>query len=157
MDKRISVLCIMQKYLPILRKINGWTTEELGKRIGVTKQTISNLENRKVVMTKTQYLALRTVFEYEIRVIDENMVLKRVMAILFYDDAKLSAETEEQLYEALENLSAAATGGIRGNQLAMLATTLLSPLKLPSGVNVNLDLKTPPYGWVSEIIQQEEA
>lgn len=157
MDKRISVLCIMQKYLPILRKINGWTTEELGKRIGVTKQTISNLENRKVVMTKTQYLALRTVFEYEIRVVDDNMVLKRVMAILFYDDAKLSTETEEQLYEALENLSAAATGGIRGNQLAMLATTLLSPLKLPSGVNVNLDLKAPPYEWVSEIIQQEEA
>lgn len=82
MDKRISVLCIMQKYLPILRKINGWTTEELGKRIGVTKQTISNLENRKVVMTKTQYLALRTVFEYEMRVVDENMVLKRVIVCL---------------------------------------------------------------------------
>lgn len=157
MDKRISVLSIMQKYLPILRKINRWTTEDLGKRIGVTKQTISNLENRKVVMTKTQYLALRTVFEYEIRFVDENIVLKRVMVILFYDDSQLSEEKEQQLYEALDNLSAAATGGIRGNQLAMLATTLLSPLKLSSGVNVNLDLKAPPYGWVSEIIQQEEA
>lgn len=157
MDKRISVLSIMQKYLPILRKINGWTTEDLGKRIGVTKQTISNLENRKVVMTKTQYLALRTVFEYEIRFVDENTVLKRVMAILFDDDSRLSDEKEQQLYEALDNLSAAATGGIRGSQLTMLATTLLSPLKLSSGVNVNLDLKAPPYGWVSEIIQQEEA
>lgn len=157
MDRRISVLSIMQKYLPILRKINGWTTEDLGRRIGVTKQTISNLENRKVVMTKTQYLALRTVFEYEIHVVDKNMVLKRVMAILFYDDSQLSVEKEQQLYEALDNLSAAATGGIHGSQLTMLATTLLSPLKLSSGINVNLDLKNPSYEWVSEIIQQEEA
>ena len=52
MDKRISVLSIMQKYLPILRKINGWTTEDLGKRVGVTKQTIDNVSNYFVISIK---------------------------------------------------------------------------------------------------------
>ena len=62
-DKEIEKL---QTNLQAIRKVAGWTTEELGEQIGVTKQTISNLENRKTKMTKTQYIALRTVIDYEI-------------------------------------------------------------------------------------------
>ena len=49
-----SSIGVMQKHLQVLRKISGWTAEDLGQRLGVTKQTISNLENRKVDMTKAQ-------------------------------------------------------------------------------------------------------
>jgi len=42
----------LQKYLPMLRKLYGWTMEQLGDRIGVTKQTISNLEHDNPKMTK---------------------------------------------------------------------------------------------------------
>lgn len=57
----------LQENLFALRRIAGWTMEELGKKIGVTKQTISNLEssNKKAYMTLTQYLAIRSVLDYE--------------------------------------------------------------------------------------------
>lgn len=149
-----NVINTMQKYLIILRKIAGWTTEDLGKRIGVTKQTISNLENNKVFMTKTQYLALRTIFEYEIRVVNDNAVLKRVITVLFYDKVIYSIEREQQIYEAMENIAAAASGGISGSQLSMMTTTLLAPLKLPGGLGMNTDLIEAPYEWVGETMEE---
>lgn len=149
-----DVINIMQKYLIILRKIAGWTMEDLGRCIGVTKQTISNLENNKVSMTKTQYLALRTIFEYEIRVVDDNIVLKRVMSILFYDKVIYGIEKERQIYEAMENIAAAASGGISGSQLSMMAVTLLAPLKLPGGIGMGTDLTESPYEWVGETMEE---
>lgn len=38
---------IMQDNLCDLRKIAGWTAETLAGKLGITKQTISNLENQK--------------------------------------------------------------------------------------------------------------
>ena len=55
-----------QDNLGIIRKVAGWTTQELADEIGVARQTVSNLETGKTPMTKLQYLALRTVFNAEI-------------------------------------------------------------------------------------------
>ena len=148
---------VMQRYLPSLRKIAGWTAEDLGKRLGVTKQTISNLENKKVNMTKIQYIALRVIFENEIRNIATNATLKRAICILFYNDAVYTEKKESEIFQALESLAAAASGGISGNQLTLLSTTVLAPLRLNVGVNADMDLKrTEPYGWVQELTNVEE-
>lgn len=37
----------MQNNLPEICKLLGWSASALGNKIGVTKQTISNLENKK--------------------------------------------------------------------------------------------------------------
>lgn len=66
MNKEQATIRRLQENLFILRKICGWTTQELGDRIGLTKQTISNLENGKSTMTKLQYIGLRTIFQNEI-------------------------------------------------------------------------------------------
>lgn len=148
---------VMQRYLPSLRKIAGWTAEELGKRLGVTKQTISNLENKKVNMTKMQYIALRVIFENEIRNVATNATLKRAICILFYNDAVYTEKKESEIFQALESLAAAASGGISGNQLTLLSTTVLAPLRLNIGVNADIDLKRiEPYGWVQELTNVEE-
>lgn len=148
---------VMQRYLPSLRKIAGWTAEDLGKRLGVTKQTISNLENKKVNMTKIQYIALRVIFENEIRNVATNATLKRAICILFYNDAVYTEKKESEIFQALESLAAAASGGISGNQLTLLSTTVLAPLRLNVGVNADMDLKrTEPYGWVQELTSVEE-
>ena len=158
MKKGDQVINVMQKYLQILRKVNGWTAEEMGNRLGVTKQTISNLENGKVCMTKTQYIALRTIFENEIRNVDNNLALKRIMCILFYDETKFGEAKEQQIYQAMETVAAAAYGGITGSQLALLATTVLAPLKLASGINIDMDLKSEtPYKWVEILADEEDA
>ncbi len=55
-----------QENLGALRKVAGWTTQQLANELGVARQTISNLETARSPMTKLQYLALRTVFSAEI-------------------------------------------------------------------------------------------
>lgn len=156
MRSQIDSISTMQKYLQILRKINGWTAERLGQKLGVTKQTISNLENSKVAMTRTQYIALRTIFEYEIREIGTNDALKKVMCILFYCNINCVGEDAHYIYETLENIAAAAFGGISGLQLTLLSSTLLSAINPFNGVNVNYMLKSAsPYAWLEEITQQE--
>lgn len=56
----------LQDNLALIRKAGGWSAEEFGDMIGVTKQTISNLENKKTPLSKTQYIAIRAVLDYEI-------------------------------------------------------------------------------------------
>lgn len=43
----------LQNSLQLIRQAGGWSAEEFGEMIGVTKQTISNLENKKTIMSKT--------------------------------------------------------------------------------------------------------
>ena len=50
-SQRNAQIACLQKNLSAVRKIAGWTSEQLGEKIGVTKQTISNLENEKTKMT----------------------------------------------------------------------------------------------------------
>ena len=56
----------MQENLLLIRQVAGWTAESLGERIGVTRQTINNIENGRNKLTKTLYIALRYVLEQEI-------------------------------------------------------------------------------------------
>ncbi len=56
----------LQDNLSIIRNAGGWSSETFGDMIGVTKQTISNLEKNTIAMSKTQYIAIRAVLDYEI-------------------------------------------------------------------------------------------
>lgn len=71
----------LSQYLSILRKVAGWSTEELSSKLGVTKQTINNIEyfdvdpsnmENKVdppstyKMSYQMYYMLRCIFEREI-------------------------------------------------------------------------------------------
>lgn len=56
----------LQDSLLLIREAGGWSAEEFGDMIGVTKQTIRNIENKKTAMSKTQYIAIRSVLDYEL-------------------------------------------------------------------------------------------
>ena len=45
-----------QENLGPIRKVAGWTTQQLADELGVARQTVSNLETGKSPMTKLQYL-----------------------------------------------------------------------------------------------------
>ena len=72
----------LQDNLSSLRKLAGWTAEELGNQLGVTKQTISNLETKKTQMNRMQYIAIRAVFEKRCYELGENQILKQAIDIL---------------------------------------------------------------------------
>lgn len=91
----------LQKYLPLIRSTAGWTAEELGNKIGVTKQTISNLENQKTRMSKIQYLAIQMVISQKIATTQDDLTLAKVMRLVMDTD-------EEQIinYDAIPQVIA---------------------------------------------------
>lgn len=47
------------KDLKLIRHILGWSCKDLGEKLGVTKQTISNLETGRVQLSKPYILAIK--------------------------------------------------------------------------------------------------
>lgn len=101
----------LQQNLSSIRKIAGWTAEMLGDKIGVTKQTISNLENHKTPMNFTQYIAIRSVLDYEIENNKENEVLHKVVMLLLESDDELDEDDYSKVSEVVGTVAATAVGG----------------------------------------------
>ncbi len=73
----------LQDNLLIIRRAVGWTAEEFGERIGVTRQTINNLEAKRNKLNKTQYIAIRAVLDAEMAESPEDTeMLKCLLDIL---------------------------------------------------------------------------
>ena len=117
----------LQQNLSSIRKIAGWTSEVLGEKIGVTKQTISNLENNKSPMTFTQYIAIRTAIDCEIESNKENEVLPKVVAILL-DNYELDDENYSRVKEVAETVAASAVGGTPTVKLDKVFDVLVASL-----------------------------
>ncbi|AIQ62435.1 transcriptional regulator [Paenibacillus stellifer] len=124
-NKQTAQIACLQSNLSAIRKIAGWTSEQLGDRIGVTKQTISNLENGKTQMTLTQYIAIRSVIDFEIQTNKENTVLPQVVEILLNRDEEYTDEEREKISEMVQTIAATASGGISGKALAAVSAGLL--------------------------------
>ena len=95
-DEKVKIL---QANLSAIRSIADWTAEDLGQKIGVSKQTISNLENsdgRSNVMSPTQYIAIRAIIDDEIGS-SPNPILGEAMKRLF--DEKQERGHEDNLNE----------------------------------------------------------
>ncbi len=82
-DEEKSPQELLPKYLPVIRSCLGWTADELAKRIGVARTTISAFE--KVgkddgTLDLMPYLAIRKVLDDEIaKCPDETEVLAAVL------------------------------------------------------------------------------
>lgn len=61
MDKKQQ----LQNHLSLIRSCAGWTAEALGKKLGVSRSMISNIEQGRE-LTQMQYLAIRKVLDDEI-------------------------------------------------------------------------------------------
>ena len=120
----------LQNNLFALRRIAGWTMEELGDRIGVTKQTISNLENpnKKSTMTLTQYLAIRSVLDYEAaqRLEKDNTDILLLLAIRKVLDEDLDEDALAEAEDDVALVASAVAGGTSSEKVQKLATEKLS-------------------------------
>lgn len=99
-ERKISRL---QKYLSALRKIAGWSAEDLGNFIGVTRQTIVNLENSSVKMSKLHYIAIRAVFDAEARESGNETLQKSLAAFIDRDD--IPDTSRDELRDAVNEIS----------------------------------------------------
>lgn len=88
----------MQEHLLLIRRTVGWTAEEFGERIGVTRQTINNIESGRNRLTKTQYIAMRSVLDAEMAQSPEDTKMLRILLEILVDNpSKYSKADREKL------------------------------------------------------------
>jgi len=88
----------MQQNLLLIRRTVGWTAEEFGEKIGVTRQTINNIESGRNKLTKTQYIAMRSVLDAEIiQSPQDTEMLKVLLDVLVDSPEKYSDEDAEAM------------------------------------------------------------
>lgn len=75
----------MQENLLLIRRTVGWTAEEFGEKIGVTRQTINNIESGRNKLTKTQYIAMRSVLDAEMVQKPEDTEMLKVLLDVLVD------------------------------------------------------------------------
>ena len=105
MDEKVILL---QKNLALIRTCAGWSAAELGEKLDVSRQMVSNLETGRNKMTQMQYLAIRQVLAEEIEKSaskDDTQMLKDVIRVLV-DEPKRFSEEQRTLVLADANLLA---------------------------------------------------
>ena len=147
---------IMQDNLCDLRKIAGWTAETLAGKLGITKQTISNLENQKVKLSRIQYIAIRSVFECEMASNPNNTTLRKVMGVLFQAMPPVYATYKEDVRTAMLSIASIAAAGLEGMQLHSSATALLAPLGKAASQITSTHLGEPSLRWLQEALNSPD-
>ena len=114
-DERLVYVNRLQGNLSTIRKMAGWSAEALGQKIGLSKQSISKLETGKSLMTIAQYIAIRTMFDFEIQNNPETgPVLAQVLKMLI-DDPALPDDQDDSNED---NTSSVGTTAIPASPLA---------------------------------------
>lgn len=91
----------------LIRKSIGWTAEELGNRIEVSRQTIMNIEKDKKITTPI-YMAIRTEFESEIDLHPTETEMLKVALDAFVDNPeKYKPEEIEEIEKEITFLAPA--------------------------------------------------
>ncbi len=87
----------MQNNLALIRDIAGWTTRDLAQKIGVSKKTISDLEDNKIAMTAEQYSLIKKEIDNETVNNKNNENLSQVIHVLFDENSGNSGVGEKTL------------------------------------------------------------
>lgn len=126
-EDRISLL---QDSLKIIRQLCKWRLEDFGQRIGVTKQTMSRLERKSVVMSRTMYIAIRAVLEEELAE-NDNDILRRAIPLLLREGSegeKLTDTEYAEIKKAIEAVAVASSGNADMGTLRSILTGAISAI-----------------------------
>ena len=156
-DKLKIEMQIMQDNLSDLRKIAGWTAEVLAGKLGITKQTISNIENQKVKISTIQYIAIRSVLECEIASNQSNTTLRKVMGVLFQAMPPIYTSRREDIRAAMISIASISAAGLSGLQLHSSATALLAPLGSAAVQMSNTHTGEPSLKWLQWHLNSSES
>ena len=96
MDPKVERL---QNHLALIRTSAGWSTTELGEKLGVSRQMISNIESGRNKMTMMQYRAIRHALNEEINTSNENdtRMLEDVILVLVDEPDSFTDEQRTQV------------------------------------------------------------
>ena len=86
----------LQEHMLLIRRAVGWTAEEFCRRIGVTRQTVNNLEAKRNKLTKAQYIAIRSSLDVEIRQHPDDTEMLRLIMDVFVDHPDRYSEKDRE-------------------------------------------------------------
>ena len=119
---------ILQDNLKSIREILNWTSADLGDLIGVTKQTISNLETKNSKLTKLHYIAIRTVVDFEIEKLkstDSDRAERACMLLEVLSKAEEENLDFDEISQASKLIVSSTSAMIAGKIIATLIPLLL--------------------------------
>ena len=119
---------ILQDNLKSIREILNWTSADLGDLIGVTKQTISNLETKNSKLTKLHYIAIRTVVDFEIEKLksaDSDRAERAEMLLEVLSKAEEENLDFDEISQASKLIVSSKSAAIAGKIIGALVPILL--------------------------------
>lgn len=105
--KKMIQIVRLQENLSSIRRIAGWTAEDLGDMLGVSKQNISNLENGNTNLSQAQYIAIRHLIDYKAEQNPKNPALIRIVGLLI-DRTELRGQDYKSMMSTAKNIAGAA-------------------------------------------------
>lgn len=150
----------LQDNLLLIRRAAGWTAEEFGEKIGVTRQTINNLEAKRNKLNKTQYIAMRAVIEAEMaKTPEETEMLGCILEVFVDNPENYNEKDKEELLAKANMLTPSILAGttsrkavskeLMGAAGAMgLAVVMVNPVVAVGAAVAG--------GWLAKILKEKE-
>lgn len=148
-----------QDNLLLIRRTVGWTAEEFGERIGVTRQTINNLEAKRSTLNKTQYIAMRAVLDAEMaRVPEETEMLGCLLDVFVDNPDKYNEEVKKELLIKANMLTPSILAGTTSRKdVSKEIMSIAGAMGLVVGMALPLLRATISVSsWLTEIIKDKE-
>ncbi|SEK18704.1 Helix-turn-helix [Pseudobutyrivibrio ruminis] len=135
----------LQKNLKLIRKVGGWTATDFARLVGITRPTLSKIEKSDdLVMTRTQYIAIRKLLDHEI-IENKNELLDIVVRVLV--DGEDVDEADRKRVEDL--IKGAKKGGVDGETIAIAVAGIV-------GLTVAALLASTTKDWFSNLIDTDK-
>lgn len=86
----------LEKQLLLIRRSLGWSATVLGDKLGVSRQTVNNIESGRTHMSKTEYLLLRRVLDDEINRSSEETKMVKTILLVAVDHPEICSDEERK-------------------------------------------------------------
>ena len=84
----------LEKHLLLIRRALGWSAAQFGEKIGVSRQTVNNIESGRTHLSKTEYLLIRRVLDDEMQTSAEETKMVKTILLAVVDHPEVCSEKE---------------------------------------------------------------
>lgn len=146
-----------QKHLLLIRRAVGWSAERFGDKVGVTRATINNLESGRTKLSKTLYIAMRSVLDVEIKNYPEETKTLQLILETFVDHPeKYNEEDKKKFLDKLNIVTPSVLAGAASRKDVSAEATRFAisgalAAIMPAAIGVGLATAT----WLIDLLNDD--
>ena len=139
-----------QKCLLLLRRTLGWSGAVFGNYIGATRQTVNNIETGRNKLSKTRYIAMRSVLEAEIAAHpDETEVLRLILEVFVDNPDGYTQEQRESIFNHANMMAPSVLAGAT-------ARKDVSKAVMEYAATMGVDIGSSDGSWIAKSILEKK-